>query len=112
MNRVWNVFISNANRRTIEKYNIFDHHYFCAGCDKAYKKCVGEKDAFAEEVRRELMYYYWSKCEWEIIIKGFIIDGKERKIDVYEQVMLNWDEFIKYLWHWYEARKWVTHKKG
>lgn len=50
------------------------------------------------------MYYFWSKCEWEIILSDFPPSDrfKKKKVDVYEQVMLNWDKFINYLWKYYE----------
>lgn len=49
------------------------------------------------------MYYFWSKCEWEIILSDFPPSKKfqEKKVDVYEQVMLNWDIFINYVWNQY-----------
>ena len=45
------------------------------------------------------MYYYWAKCEWEVIVSDWPTSGKvEAKIDVYNQVMLNWDKFADYTW--------------
>lgn len=46
------------------------------------------------------MYYFWSKCEWEIIISGWPPrdDFNDAKIDVYDQVKLNWDKFVDYTW--------------
>ena len=46
------------------------------------------------------MYYYWCKCEWEILIAPLIgdFDKESVKIDVYMQLEMNWDHYIKYLW--------------
>lgn len=103
----WNVYISNFNRRVIEEYNIFKHAAFVDDCKKTIKKYnkaarAGEfdMDAFSEDIRRHLLYYFWSKCEWEVIIDHWPGGEhfKPEKIDVYDQVRLNWDKFIIYLW--------------
>lgn len=101
--RKWMVYTGNFNRKSIELFNIFKHDFFCKGCDEAYDKCGGDKEKFAEEVKHELMYYYWSKVEWEVEVKDLFYD-KTRKVDVYEQVMLNWNIFIDYLWNWYKRK--------
>jgi hypothetical protein len=45
------------------------------------------------------MYYFWSKAEWEIIISSWPNrDNDELKIDVFDQVMLNWEAFVDYCW--------------
>jgi hypothetical protein len=95
----WNVYTENVNRRKIEVFNIFDHVYFLRDCAKAAKKAETIED-FAKLVSRELHYYYWSKCEWEIILTSWPErqDFNNRKVDVCSQVMLNWDRFIQYLW--------------
>ena len=113
------------------------------------KKC-NTKEEFAEALRREMMWRYWSKCEWELIIrltedgrvilspwvgcrnpdeveidvnditnfdwKGFAEEhiGKqifknEAKIDVYDQLMWQWDSFVDYVWNYHH--KWQRRKK-
>ena len=46
------------------------------------------------------MYCYWCKCEWEILIAPLIgdFDKESVKIDVYMQLEMNWNHYIKYLW--------------
>lgn len=138
----WNVYYGNFNKREIQTFNVFNHGAFYDSCVKAKKKFKEDREGFAEEVRSSLMYYFWSKCEWEIVLTHWP-DGElyqlqqdttlgtlrelfdygdtyewmrpERevtikvypkdyvkqplKIDVYEQVMNNWDIFIEYLWN-------------
>lgn len=96
---VWNVYWEDWNGKEIGKYNIFAHTSFADGCKKAAKKFKADKDGFSEAVRRELMYYFWSKCEWEIVLGSWPTGRSEEKVDVYDQVMLNWDHFIDYLWN-------------
>ena len=96
----WNVYVGNFNAKKIETHNVFHHTRFVEDCRAAAKKYKGDKAAFAEEVRHSLMYYYWSKCEWEVIISHWppVQRFQSTKVDVYDQVMLNWDRFIDYLW--------------
>jgi hypothetical protein len=109
---VWNVYVDDINARRIKQFNIFNHYSFNEGVKKAYKKYKNDFAAFAEGVRRELQYYFWSKCEWEIVLSDFPPSDRfqKEKIDVYDQVMLNWDIFIQYVWDAAHARKAPTRK--
>ena len=95
----WNVYIHNYNKNKIESYNIFDHSGFTYEIKQAIKK-YKDKDTFIEKLKSELMYYFWSKCEWEIIISPWVgrKEPCDSKIDVYDQVMINWDIFADYVW--------------
>lgn len=96
----WNVYYQDINRRKIMRHNVFDHSGFREDLAKAVKK-YKEREEFEKEVRSSLMYWYWSKCEWEIILSGWppSKDGEEEiKIDVFEQIMLNRQRFMDYLW--------------
>ena len=104
----WNVYTYNFNARKVEPHNIFKHSGFIKDCQKALKEFKDDKEQFIEAVRRSLMYYYWSKCEWEIVISDFPPrpDFPDAKVDVYDQIRLNWDVFVDYLWeHRNELRK-------
>lgn len=104
-NLVWNVFVDNFNQRRIEVYNIFDHYRFKEDCDKAWRANSNSFADFSESVKGSLTYFFWSKCEWEIILSGFPPDKKfqDKKVDVYTQVMLNWSVFIDYVWNTYKS---------
>lgn len=53
-------------------------------------------EAYEQILDRRCMYYYWSKCEWEVIISAWPPrDGSDKKIDVYSQLKANWDLFKK-----------------
>lgn len=62
---------------------------------------LASKDEFAKNLRSELMYYFWSKCEWEVVISPWISSRKneDMKADVCWQVMNNWDVFLDYVWN-------------
>lgn len=102
----WYVFVENINKKQIEVYNIFDHHYFKKDCDEAWEKWYkGESGAleFEKDIKRILKYYFWCKCEWEIILSDFppSKNFNDKKIDVFKQVEINWDNFISYLCDYY-----------
>ena len=95
----WYVVRFNGNSRRFEEYNVLSDHILVE-IKKRTKKLDRKKD-FAEEVKHICMYHFWSKCEWEIVLKEWgspTRELKETKIDVYDQLCLNWDRFIDYLW--------------
>ena len=67
-NMKWIVYYYNINRDKIETYDIFKHWNFREYAKKAAKK-LKTKAEFAEQLKRELRYYFWSKCEWELVIE-------------------------------------------
>lgn len=103
----WVVYIDNINTKSIETFDVFEHHRFAEDVRKAYKRHKDDFDAFAEDVKMYLAYYFWSKCEWEVIVSAWPPTNRisQRKIDVYEQVRNNWDVFIEYVWTRCHERK-------
>lgn len=64
--------------------------------DKRFKfrdnlTCI--EDFLEERLRSECMYYFWSKCEYEVVIQGWPNKDNEKKIDVFEQLEANWNIF-------------------
>lgn len=101
MELIWNVYIENINERHIEIYNIFNHYMFRQDLFEIYNKFKDDKDNFLSEIKKSLMYYYWSKCEWEIILSDWPPSKKfnEMKISVYDQINNNWHIFSEYIWN-------------
>ena len=87
------------------------------------------KEEFAAELRKKLMYQYWSRSEYEVVVTSWppyikvenIEEMKSevekhnseynwkqvrisptltvaKKIDVFEQLNMNWEQFINYVW--------------
>ena len=132
---VWEVYRHNFNSDIIEKYNVLSHGTFIKYAQE-HKKKNKTKEEFADNLRKELMYYFWSKCEHEVILdkqgdKYYIKPWAERKqgisldvtddefdwasfydwvnylkyskdgeikIDVYDQVMYKFKDFVDYCW--------------
>lgn len=94
----WNVFYSDFSTDKIRALNIFDHYSFYRSLVKLSKKRIN-KEEFTKRLRSELMYYFWCKSEYEILISPWIGNRDETiKVDIYTQVMLNWDKFVEYVW--------------
>lgn len=99
----WNVFYHNYNTDKIEPFNIFRHGRFREDVQKNLKIHT-DKDEFAKALKSDLQYYFWSKAEYELLIKAWVGGNAEIKIGIYEQVMLNWDRFVDYVWSFKEQQ--------
>ena len=114
----WNAYIEDRNSNTIKVFNIFNSFRFISDVIKANNKYKNDFE-FLQEVRSSLMYAFWSKSEYEVIITSWppYIEKEEferltkedikyrtwlnlsmgEKIDIYNQVMINWEAFKLYL---------------
>ena len=125
----WNVYYHNINSKKIETFNIFRHAGFVNDIERYFKK-YKDKEEFAKNLRHSLMYYFWSKSEYEVVVTSWppnikmneldrLNTERERglkeydrepyslyvnpdvgiKVDIYSQVMNNWDVFLGYIWN-------------
>ena len=102
----WKVLVTGFNDKEIREYNVFDHFRFLDDCKKNARKNSKDYDKFCDQLRKDLMYYFWSKCEWEIVVTDWPRGENSIKIDVWDQVRLNWDHFCDYVWsHGAELRR-------
>lgn len=108
----WNVYVSDFNSGRIEKHNVFEHWGVMEDLKRITRKYRDrERVEFEEQMRRILKYYYWSKCEWEIVLDHFpqsedINRFRPEKVDVWDQIELNWHIFADYVWaHRAELRR-------
>lgn len=122
------VFREDWNSKKIEAFNIFNHSRFYEDVKNALEK-FDNKEEFAEEVKKSLMWCYWCKSEYEVVIttwppritmsaldrlnakreeslkeynrepyRLYVNPEVGEKIDIYSQVMLNWNVFVDYVW--------------
>ena len=61
------VYYYNFNSHLIKKFNIFNHGRFLEDVMKDLRECETKKE-FAEKLHKDLIYYFWSKAEWEVVI--------------------------------------------
>ena len=106
INIEWNVYDYNINYNKISVFNIFDHYSFREYVKKAIKK-YKNKEEFAEQLKSELSYYFWSKAEWELVVeitednKIFLIpwlgcrNPEDIKIDVTDDSNFDWKGFAE-----------------
>lgn len=117
----WNVYNYDINGRQIIIYNVFKHSSFKKDVEELLKEDLPYSE-FDEKLNRIAQYYFWSKAECEIVITSWIphIDNKEldrlnserekhrsysyyvdldigEKVDIYDQLHLNWEQFVKYV---------------
>lgn len=106
---VWNVFYHEVNSDQIKTFNVFRHGGFVADIALMVRKRKNRED-FAEGLRRSLAYYFGHKCEWEVLIYPWCgsRNNKPIKVDVYWQIMNNWDVFLEYTW---KNRKLLTEQE-
>lgn len=98
INIEWYVYYHDSNKQKIIKWNIFNHGSFKKEIDVLLKEKI-DKDDFSEKLQREVMYYFRSKCEYEIILSPWTGRADDIKIDVYNQIMMNFDRFVDYCWN-------------
>lgn len=102
MELVWNVYWYEPNSHKIVSRNVFNlSSKFQRELDtlKTHRH-DWRKEYFSLELKKACQYCFWAKCEYEILI-GPWVGGEENdfvKIDVYSQLMLNWDKFSHYVW--------------
>lgn len=100
------VKVFNLNNQTIENYAPFSYKGWLKEIKSIKKKCE-TKEKFYEELRREVMWRYWSKAEWELIVTK-TADGRailspwcgcrntyESAIDVTDDTSFDWVGFAE-----------------
>lgn len=97
----YKVLIWNITRDSPEWYDVLPH--FQDEIDSLVKKKrIRRKDItydwLTDFVKREAKYQYWSRCEYEIIVTGWPIHKNEEKMDVYDQIMANFETVVRLLY--------------
>lgn len=93
----------NFNADKVEMFNVFSNCRVQEWCEKAVKKYLRSPakytvkrwgdgatltgfDALCEEVRRTIASEEWGRCEYEIVVSGFVSRSeKQEKWDCYRQ---------------------------
>lgn len=63
------------------------------------KNIIHDKETLKEFLKREFMYRYWSKYEYEIAMSGLSEHDSQyaEKIDVWKQLEINLDNIVEYV---------------
>lgn len=97
----WKVMQFNCNANHIEDYNVLKYR---VDWIKKTKKACKDKREFAEKLEREMLWQYWSRAEYELILvkcnselwlKPWVgsCNPEAAKVDVSESTF--WQEFSK-----------------
>ena len=127
----WNVFRENINRKEIVEYNIFAHSGFANEVDELLKEDVSRDEFdeklrmilfyyFGSKAEYEVVITSWvphidraeldrlnteyekHNQQWGYYPHALSVEPDVgRKVDIYNQVMINWDRFRDYLWSKY-----------
>ena len=62
----WKVKIFDVNLQVIRDYDVLKYR---EDVIKKMKKKCNTKEDFTESLRTEMMYQYWSRCEYELVIE-------------------------------------------
>lgn len=117
---IWNVYRYNINKNEIQVFNVFQHSNFNNDVKTLLAKSAIYAD-FVEELKRITSYYFRFKAEYEIVCTSFppyVTDVEITrlnknsdyirhavniepilKVDIYQQLMLNWKQFCQYVWN-------------
>lgn len=98
---VWNVYQYDVNSQTFKLYNVYSHRGFLK--DLAEMKDIEDIDEYAEKLRRSIMYHFWGRCEYEILIAEWPYDEEKGprcdKVDISDMVKMNWPIFVSYTYN-------------
>lgn len=91
----WNVYNESFNKKEMQIYNVFKHGGFLKGLTQMFKNIKKEEIAQLEKyeqpltlkeankfnnymeefeneiLRKECLYYFWGKCEYEIVVTSW-----------------------------------------
>lgn len=90
----FNVIIEDVNSKKFVPYDVIP---YLVQCYYEEKDRPGTLDEFKAFIQRHSMYRWWSRCEYEIILKNWPKGNLEKKVDVHQQVMMNIDAIAEIL---------------
>lgn len=97
-NLEWYVYYHESNGSKIVAWNIFKNWRFNEEVRILLSKKDITKEDFSIILNMKLKYCFWSKTEYEIVLSPWVGRATDVKVDIYDQVALNWDRFVEYVW--------------
>lgn len=99
VNLKWNVLHEDFNTRKIEPYNILGYSFAETLAKDIRKYKIENREQLKDHLKKEFMYHYWSKAEFEIVVGGVFSKCPDdyNKIDIWDQILLNFDNIIDYI---------------
>ena len=94
----YNVWIWGFNTDSLESYDVVPRFVESIKQYIKPKNLPKTKEALDEILESDARYYFWSKCEYEMIIHGWPKQKNNYKASVYQQLRLNWPIFLDFFW--------------
>lgn len=94
----WYAFYWDCNSNSLERTDVI-HSDLIDEVKKAIKKSQ-DFNQIKEIIRRDLMWHYWSKSEWEVLVSDLHLHTPKHrieKIDIYYQLEPNLDRITEYM---------------
>lgn len=92
--------------RQIQRFNIFEHRCFLEDTKKNARKNRHNPEAFLYQLKKDLIYYYWCKAEWELVVciddtgkiqlRPWTASDTGLFLDVSNDKSFNWNDFANY----------------
>lgn len=82
------VIVDNVNTKQFEFYDVMPYFIRCYEGTKDRPKTYEEFKSFIERWSR---YMFWSRCQYELVLKPWVGHDNEQKVDVHWQLMNNLD---------------------
>ena len=94
----YNVWIWDFNTDSLESYDVVPRFVESIKQYIKPKNLPKTKEALDEILESDARYCFWTKCEYEMIIHGWPEQKNDQKVDVYQQLKLNWSIFLDFFW--------------
>ena len=99
----WKALLFDINSKKLEEYDVLKYREKLV---KDLKKKYLTKEEFAEHLNRDLMWQFWSRCEYEMILYldegrvfvkpwAGISDPEKHAVDITDRTDLNWTTFAE-----------------
>lgn len=97
-------FVYDWNTKSLIWTNVLGDRYKDRVCKKIKKDEITNVEELKEDLKNYLMYHYWCKSEYEILVGDLLSSINPEKyvdymvkLDVYSQVIKNIDVMVNYI---------------
>lgn len=92
----FNVIIYDINKKEFIQYDIIPYFISCYNNISKSKRPKTDEE-IKKFIIAEGKYQFWSRCQYEIILSSWPGQDVQKKIDVFDQIMMNIDLITKVL---------------
>jgi len=99
----WYAFYYDWNGHKLERTNVLGPRFTEDILKRIKRDKINTYEDLKEGIKRELMYYYWSKAEYEVLVTDLFPKDYEDfcnnsiKIDIWYQLEPNLDRIVEYV---------------